>query len=153
FANPDGSLKAGVNTYAETVEFGPQLEKHLEAFVRERLERLTPGALPAAAGPPEVPADYLRWLRDECATIELLGLEAQQGSLARLSQVYVPLTTRARPQVEQTERLRPDAERPTHDMLLARLSEESLYAPGPPGCGKSTFSRWVAWLAATGSLP
>jgi hypothetical protein len=41
-------------------------------------------------------------------------------------------------------------ERPA--VLLQRLGEESLYVPGAPGAGKSTFCRWLALLAAGGTL-
>ncbi|MFZ0257527.1 MAG: SUMF1/EgtB/PvdO family nonheme iron enzyme, partial [Gammaproteobacteria bacterium] len=33
------------------------------------------------------------------------------------------------------------------------LSGESLYVPGAAGSGKSTFCRWVTWLAAMGAMP
>ena len=39
-----------------------------------------------------------------------------------------------------------------HAVLLQRLGEESLYVPGAPGSGKSTFCRWLALLAAGGTL-
>jgi len=38
-------------------------------------------------------------------------------------------------------------------VLLQRLGEESLYVPGAPGSGKSTFCRWLALLVAGGTLP
>jgi predicted NACHT family NTPase len=38
-------------------------------------------------------------------------------------------------------------------MLLQCLGEESLYVPGAPGSGKSTFCRWLTLLAAGGTLP
>ena len=41
----------------------------------------------------------------------------------------------------------------THDLLLGRLSEESLYVPGDPGAGKSTFCRWLALVTASNNLP
>ena len=40
-----------------------------------------------------------------------------------------------------------------HTLLLHRLGEGSLYVPGAPGSGKSTFCRWLALLAAGGTLP
>jgi predicted NACHT family NTPase len=40
-----------------------------------------------------------------------------------------------------------------HTPLLHRLGEESLYVPGAPGSGKPTFCRWLALLAAGGTLP
>ena len=38
-------------------------------------------------------------------------------------------------------------------LLLHRLGEQSLYVAGDPGTSKSTFCRWVSWLAATGEIP
>ena len=40
-----------------------------------------------------------------------------------------------------------------HTLLLHRLGDGSLYVPGAPGSGKSTFCRWLALLAAGGTLP
>jgi formylglycine-generating enzyme required for sulfatase activity len=38
-------------------------------------------------------------------------------------------------------------------LLLHRLGEASLYVPGAPGAGKSTFCRWVALVLASGAVP
>ena len=37
--------------------------------------------------------------------------------------------------------------------FVDRLATESLYVSGAPGSGKSTFCRWVTWLACEGRLP
>lgn len=37
--------------------------------------------------------------------------------------------------------------------MLDLLDRQSLYLSGPPGSGKSTFARWVAWLCCNGGLP
>ncbi len=39
FKSPDGSLRSGVNTYADPADFARLLRQHLEAFVGERLSR------------------------------------------------------------------------------------------------------------------
>jgi hypothetical protein len=38
-------------------------------------------------------------------------------------------------------------------LLLDRLDKESLYVPGDPGAGKSTFCRWLALVVASKTLP
>lgn len=38
-------------------------------------------------------------------------------------------------------------------LLLHHLGDGSLYVPGAPGSGKTTFCRWLALLAAGGTLP
>ena len=43
------------------------------------------------------------------------------------------------------------AERP--QLVLSSLEHGSLYLSGAPGSGKSTFCRWVAWLACEGAMP
>lgn len=67
---------------------------------------------------------YLDWLRRECESVELLGLDRKETANVRLGQVYVPALTAAKAH----EKREPDAfgrER-QHDLLLHRLGEESL---------------------------
>jgi formylglycine-generating enzyme required for sulfatase activity len=96
---------------------------------------------------------YLAWLRRTCETVELLGLDAKQTQNVRLGQVYVPAVA------TETVDIRSDIwllllDRLLNlDLLLHRLSEGSLYVPGAPGAGKSTFCRWVALVVASGAIP
>ncbi|MEJ2405364.1 MAG: SUMF1/EgtB/PvdO family nonheme iron enzyme [Candidatus Thiodiazotropha sp.] len=123
-----------------------------------------------AIEPSTIPPAYLAWLRHECESVELLGLEAQELHPTHLSQVYVPaLTSAKQPQEEeQSESDRGSSradwpqlhylssrlvDRPQYDLLLDRLDKESLYVPGDPGAGKSTFCRWLALVAASDTLP
>jgi formylglycine-generating enzyme required for sulfatase activity len=96
---------------------------------------------------------YLAWLRRICETVELLGLDAKEAQNVRLGQVYVPAVTA--PAVDKKEAvLRTDRFYEQRlDLLLHRLGEASLYVPGAPGAGKSTFCRWVALVLASGAVP
>ncbi len=40
-----------------------------------------------------------------------------------------------------------------HDLLLEQLNRDSLYLPGPPGAGKSTFCNWVCQVVASHAIP
>jgi formylglycine-generating enzyme required for sulfatase activity len=88
--------------------------------------------------------DYLAWLRATSESVELLGLTLKESQNVRLGQVYVPAVTSAKFAARMG---REDA------LLLDRLGSESLYLPGKPGSGKSTFCRWLAYLAAGGANP
>lgn len=111
----------------------------------------------AKTGPPPIPRTYLKWLRRECESVELLGLEAQESHPTRLSQVYVPAITPARRAETEPEALSDPREaredRREFELLLTRLGDDSLYVPGDPGAGKSTFCRWLALVAASDTLP
>jgi formylglycine-generating enzyme required for sulfatase activity len=99
-----------------------------------------------------VRARYLDWLRRTCETVELLGLDLKDTQNVRLGQVYVPAVTASKANAQdEAETARSREQR--HDLLLYRLGEESLYVPGAPGAGKSTFCRWVALAVASGAIP
>jgi hypothetical protein len=148
-------------TFCTKEELKLDVEKALNKWAAkhsEESEHSAAAQLEAAEnGPPPIPLTYMKWLRRKCESVELLGLEAQESHPTRLSQVYVPALTPARR--AETE---PDAssdpreareDRPEFELLLVRLGEESLYLPGDPGAGKSTFCRWLALVAASDTLP
>jgi formylglycine-generating enzyme required for sulfatase activity len=99
-----------------------------------------------------VRANYLEWLRATCETVELLGLDLKDSQNVRLGQVYVPAVTA--PKADKQDRRDSDRLREQrHELLLHRLGEQSLYVPGAPGAGKSTFCRWVALAVAGVAIP
>lgn len=108
----------------------------------------------AASGPTNasIRASYLDWLRRTCETVELLGLDLKDSQNVLLNQVYVPAVT-ARKAKEVKGDLASLLNEQGRDLLLHRLGEESLYVPGAPGAGKSTFCRWVALAAVSGAVP
>jgi formylglycine-generating enzyme required for sulfatase activity len=108
-------------------------QKHLSQAERDRLQ---------------VRDDYLAWLRATCESVELLGLTLKESQNVRLGQVYVPAVT-ARAAAESPDK----NQEQSHALLLERLGEDSLYIPGAPGSGKTTFCRWLAYLAAGGPNP
>ena len=109
------------------------------------------------------PPEYCKWLQQQCADIDLLGVRLKQGQAVKLNHVYVPLTTTATDEELRNDRedhdrakfeaLRLAKEREKPNLLLSQLEKTSLYVPGDPGSGKSTFCRWVAWLVAAGKMP
>ena len=96
--------------------------------------------------------NYLAWLRLCCESVEQLGLDLKESQNVRLGQVYVPAVTA--PKAETADRGKPEALREErHALLLHRLGDESLYLPGAPGAGKTTFCRWLALVVASGAIP
>ncbi|MBI4756444.1 MAG: SUMF1/EgtB/PvdO family nonheme iron enzyme [Betaproteobacteria bacterium] len=94
---------------------------------------------------------YLSWLRRECASVELLGLDAIESSGVRLGHVYVPAVTP--PEAKGSGKEAETRQRGQPELLLHRLGADSLYVPGAPGSGKSTFCRWLALVVAEGAVP
>lgn len=109
----------------------------------------------AARGPTtaSIRASYLDWLRRTCETVELLGLDLKDSQNVRLGQVYVPAVTARKVKENSKDVERDGLREQAHDLLLHRLGEESLYVPGAPGSGKSTFCRWVALAVVSGAVP
>ena len=158
-------FKAWLNTIGTRVQFATpdQLETEILHALTEWGQRQ--GVAQTTASGPSVRARYLEWLRRTCESVELLGLDLKETQNVRLGQVYVPAV--AAPKANEVHvpltivRMANDKRdehiveygRKHHDLLLHRLGEESLYVPGAPGAGKSTFCRWLALAVACGSLP
>jgi formylglycine-generating enzyme required for sulfatase activity len=112
---------------------------------------------------PVIPPQYLVWLQRKCAGVDLLGLELKDRSEATLQSIYVPLTTTSSREAMEEQSLTPlnpgrrsyvtGRARERRTLLLNRFANESLYVPGPPGSGKSTFCRWVTLLTCAGQMP
>ncbi len=130
--------------------------EHLRKILNKIAPVVAPPTPPAPPSPPSIPDGYLEWLQRDCAEIDMLGMRLKEGQALRLTNVYVPLITlriAERPE-ELTPSKTPGAERDTApQLLLDLLDNRSLYVSGPPGSGKSTFSRWVAWLCSRGAMP
>jgi formylglycine-generating enzyme required for sulfatase activity len=132
----------------------PKYDSENPAQIPDQRSGRAPPTHPAAK--PVIPAEYLARLSDECADIGLLGLKLRQGQAVKLNHVYVPLITPAGDE-ERSAKLGNIAgdsdEKAPPALLLSLLAKESLYVAGSAGSGKSTFCRWVAWLACSASLP
>lgn len=170
FKNAHGMLLGGYQQYEDPPAFRRLLEAHIKAFVRELLAGSDPTA--GASGPSAnakraerltVPRAYREWLQARCASVELLGLRLKQGQAVRLNNVYVPLTTaRAAepddpktPQRRKRKAVRTEGleGRQQDELLLDRIARTSASILGDPGSGKSTFCRWLVWLACEGVVP
>ncbi|MFN8059106.1 MAG: SUMF1/EgtB/PvdO family nonheme iron enzyme [Vicinamibacterales bacterium] len=158
-----GGLQAagrGHNPFDTVEVFKARLESHLRELVprfsrRNRTPSKARSPRDQRKSAPLVPDAYRAWLKKETGTLELLGLSGAQGRSLFLSSVYVPIVT-LRSEERRERMTRIDAEgdmREQADLLLHALGHRSLYVPGGPGFGKSTFCSWVAWLACEGAMP
>jgi hypothetical protein len=140
----------------------PELREHVlkafSDFEKERQSTASRDRRPASEplSNESVRNGYVRWLREECEKVVLLGLDLRDRQNVRLGQVYVPaLTPRQLKEPRGAARGkagRADSDEPNHEPLLHRLGKESLYVPGAPGSGKSTFCRWLALSVAAGEV-
>jgi formylglycine-generating enzyme required for sulfatase activity len=143
--------------------FFEHVQQDLRLLIQNHLQPLPPPAQkkkstnappsPASKQPPVVPPAYRGWLKRHCASLDL-ELRRKEGHAVRLNNVYVPLTTLAGRRDSGTKKnaLDRDAEQ-NPQLLLDLLGAQSLYISGAAGTGKSTFCRWVAWLACEGAVP
>lgn len=163
---PSGGWKGGHTTYERPDEF----ERRFESDLRNLLTKLL-AAPPSTSRPrakpselarrpngrklsrPEVPDAYREWLKKETGSFELLGIGGSQGKSLFLSSVYVPLVTTAGEERAVRRTLEPRETPDQAQLLLHALGRRSLYVPGGPGCGKSTFCNWVAWLVCERAIP
>lgn len=162
-------------TVIEYADYGEPLVELVTEIARRTSAAGPTGAKRAVAGPPVIPAAYVQWLTEQCADITPFGMSPAQGQSVCLQQVYVPPLSSSRPKADmpgevadassstgrrkRKRRGRQESsidsfdEQSQSQVLLDLLGEHSLYVSGGPGTGKSTFCRWVAWLAATGEMP
>lgn len=97
---------------------------------------------------------YIEWLAEECEKVVLLGLGARDRQDARLGQVYVPAVPASGFRESKRGELVDRAVREQKpELLLARLGRESIYVPGAPGSGKSTFCKWGRAVGGLGRCP
>ncbi|WP_374246125.1 SUMF1/EgtB/PvdO family nonheme iron enzyme [Zoogloea sp.] len=92
---------------------------------------------------------YLDWLRRECDSVELLGLDLKESRNVGLGHVYVPAVTNADMKGDR----RGINLKKGPFLLLDNLGRSPLYVPGAAGSGKSTFCRWLALVVAEGRVP
>lgn len=92
---------------------------------------------------------YLDWLRRECDSVELLGLDLKESRNIGLGHVYVPAVTNAD---VKGDRKGINLKKGPF-LLLDNLGRSPLYAPGAAGSGKSTFCRWLALVVVEGRVP
>jgi hypothetical protein len=139
-----------------TAGFFERVEQHLRLLIQREHARIV--ALPAddvrSDNPRTRPAAsqrYRQWLISQCTDIDL-ELRRKEGHAVRLGNVYVPLA--AQVGKVEVQRLNDQSYRePAPELLLDLLADESVYVSGGPGAGKSTFCRWVAWMACEEAMP
>lgn len=155
-------MKGYSSVRGEKTGFYEQIQQHLDQLVWQltadaQQDKNQPKSKQSKTTTPTLPDGYCVWLQKQCADIDLLGLRIEHGQAVRLNHVYVPLTTTApKAQIADTENpeeMRGWREIKPPALLLQMLDEKSLYVSGAPGSGKSTFSRWVTWLACAGAMP
>ncbi len=134
-------------------DFKTRLEKDLTALVNRLLKTPAQPDKPKTDQPLSIPSSYLNWLRHKASDISLLGLDNKEAHNVRLPQVYVPAITPTSAEEGEEKKNPWTMEREGHDLLLTRLDQDSLYLPGAPGRGKTTFCNWVCWVVASGAIP
>ena len=148
----------------------------LVALLRKKCPTLPQVDVPAetepATTPTEISPSYIEWLKEQCADITPFAMEPAQGLSVCLQDVYIPPLTsrrfdrmmdgllsdsktgkRGKRKPKQPVEPKEDGDEAKPQLLLSVLGESSLYVSGDPGTGKTTFCRWVGWLAAAGKEP
>ncbi len=90
------------------------------------------------------PAKYLAWLQDKTRSIELgqLHVAPQEVPPPGIDVLFIRLTTAGAVKAARSALLGPEPI-PLQEALRAN---RRLVIEGKPGCGKTTFVRWIAWM-------
>lgn len=97
--------------------------------------------------PPGDPQAYLKWLREQTATIDIRGLGVGAGKAHSfpIEDLYIPLTTAGESRPTESAEREPV-------QLLTALVHRRLVIVGDPGSGKTTFLRRIAFELANAAL-
>ncbi|UCE06799.1 MAG: SUMF1/EgtB/PvdO family nonheme iron enzyme, partial [bacterium] len=93
------------------------------------------------------PQLYLHWLHDECAHIDIRGLQVGTGKAHKfgIEELYIPLTTTGRDNLPQVRNLREVSEHTRRIELHQALRKQHVAIIADPGAGKTTFIRRIAF--------
>ncbi len=153
FKDDAGHHVSDKESFSDKEDFAKKLAQDLKAYIKRQTNgqvRKLPGKADERTQTELVPAIYLNRLKKSVSHIELLGLDLKESITNGLPQVYVPaMTVDHQKKDEQDDSIGRDQ----HELILQRLGEQSLYLPGDPGSGKSTFTQWVTYLVAHGEVP
>ncbi len=166
-----GSLHLNAFQWIELVPHARKVRVHLRRCVKQvwgidESQKGYPGGtaefdLIRTATPPsnipqpqalEVPEKYKEWVRKTYGRLKMFGQDYEEARSVILSDVYVPAVTVPAVQ-SRTDPQSGEPVKAASTLLLHRIDQESLYCPGPPGAGKSTFCRWAVFRSIPGDAP
>jgi len=139
----DPDLRTAIRRPWELNPRGPKWEEKEQQEYSLRIEK--PGRSQAN------PAKYLAWLQDKTRSIELsqLHVAPQEVPPPGIDTLFIKLTTSGA--ARSASALGRPAPIPLQEALR---NDRKLVIEGKPGCGKTTFVRWIAWmLCRPGGVP
>jgi hypothetical protein len=134
-------FKAWLNERAirRTFRNPDELHSEVRGALNEWKERQKPGSVASAAvaAGHSDPTEYLKQLRNQCAWIDIRGLQVGAGKAHRfpIEDLFIPLTMLSTSRTALESKSVP---------LEEALIHERLVAVGDPGAGKTTFVRHLA---------
>ena len=146
------------DTFSETKDFRTKLTQHIKSWLaQKRTKKAAPKLRPKEVSL-EIPARYRTWIADRCRYMDIDKLrEKSDVIMVELPEIFVPLYANPPEKAETKRRAKqpagPEERSEPQDLEELAAAYDRLLIEGPPGSGKTTLIKHMAYTMIHGGCP